>query len=302
MHCDQFEELLSEYMDGSLAQALKLNMDSHRGGCSACSRLVAEMQLIYTAMDTMPALDTPPWMHERIMARVEAEGTNPRKRSTWSNPWRWAGAFAAITAVIALAVIIPSADKSQVQMSLLSKQTDAVTNQKTELATNVEQFTSSGNPPGWVLRLTPKSEMQAEVRIITYDNNRPVESSYWTGQANGQPISLPIQAQSAPDQALYTEVIWSDQSRTSLWLPQQLLPDGHLARLQCADVDAGQALSTISATWGVKILLKGHLQPDVRLNLNARAASVDQVMSSMANKLGLKLLRPDAETFVLSQE
>ncbi|MHB1461415.1 MAG: zf-HC2 domain-containing protein [Armatimonadota bacterium] len=301
MHCDQFEELLSEYMDGSLAQALKLNMDSHRGGCSACSRLVSEMQLIYTAMDTMPALDTPPWMHERIMARVEAEGTNNRKRSWLSNPWQWVGAVAAITAVVTMAVIIPSADKSHVQMSLLSKPTDAVTNQQADLSISVEQATSSGNPLGWVVRLTPKSDMQAEVRIVTFDHNLPIESSYWKGLANGQPISLPAQASSSA-QALYAEVIWSDETRTSLWLPQQLLPDGHLARIQNADIGVGQALSTISAAWGVKILLKGHMQSDVRLNLNARAASVDQVMTSMAAMLGLKLSRPNTDTFVLSQE
>ncbi len=302
MHCDQFEELLSEYMDGSLAQALKLNMDSHRSGCSACSRLVAEMQLIYTAMDTMPALDTPPWMHERIMARVEAEGTNNRKRSWLSNPWQWVGAVAAVAAVVTMAVIIPSANKSQVQMSLLSKQTDAITNQQTDLSIVVEQATSGGNPLGWVLRLSPKSVMQAEVRIVTFDHSLPIESSYWKGLANGQPISLPAQASSTEAQALYAEVLWSDQTRTSIWLPQQLLPDGHLAKLQNADIGVGQALSTISATWGVKIVLKGHVQPDVHLNLNARAASVDQVMSSMADMLGLKLSRPAMDTFVLSQE
>lgn len=302
MQCDQFEELLSEYMDGSLAQALKSNMDAHRSGCSACSQLVSEMQLIYTAIDTMPALDTPPWMHERIMARVESEGIGHKKRSVWHNPWTWLGSTAAAAAIVMVALILPSAQQPQVQMSLLSRQADTVTNQQAQLSLSTELVMANGEAQGWVLRLTPQKPQQAEVFIVSSDGQTVSENSYWKGQANGQPISLPTQSLKNGKQAMYAQVNWSDNSTTSLWLPQQLLPDGHLARVSQTNVSMEQAFGTISGTWGVQIILKGHVQPNVRLTLNTRAASVDDVMASMANMLDLQLNRPNTDTFILSQK
>lgn len=302
MQCDQFSELLSEYMDGSLAQALKLNMDAHRGGCSACSQLVSEMQLIYTAIDTMPALETPPWMHERIMAHIDAEEAAHKKRTGWSNPWSWVGSVAAVAAVVMVALVIPSAKQPQVQMSLLSRQTDTVTNPQTELSLSTEQVFTNGVAQGWVLRLTPQTPQDAEVRIIAQNGPIVSVSSYWKGEANGQPISLPAQAAQTEKQALYAQVNWSNNTTTSMWLPEQIMPDGHLGRINLANTSMEQAIGTVSATWGVKILLKGQVQPHVRLNLSTRAASVDKVMASLAQLLGLQLTRPGTDTFVLSQK
>ena len=301
MHCDQFEELLSEYMDGSLPQALKRNMDAHRGGCPACTKLVSDMQLIYTAMENMPALDTPPWMHERIMARVEAESATQNKRSYWSNPWSWVGTVTAAAAVVALALIIPQTTQPTVQMSLLSRPAATVTNENKEMPVRAELATASGENAGWVLRLTPQKVGNAEVCIGTPNGQSSTDTVYWKGLANGQPIALPNQ-QTAMNQALYTQVKWYDNTTTSLWLPQQLLPDGHLAKVNLQNASMEHALSSISASWGVKIFLKGHVQPDVRLNLHTRAASVDQVMTSLANLLQLQVDRPSSDTYVLSQE
>lgn len=83
MDCAKVRELISEYVEGTLPAALEQAVRAHQQRCSACRADLQAMQAIWTRLDALPSLDSPPFFHENVMAAVhQAARTQP------GGPWQ----------------------------------------------------------------------------------------------------------------------------------------------------------------------------------------------------------------------
>ncbi len=66
---------LSEYIDGSLTDEEKLEMEAHLRTCSACSDAYRELQKTIENIKIAEEVEPPTWMTQNIMAKVRSEET-----------------------------------------------------------------------------------------------------------------------------------------------------------------------------------------------------------------------------------
>lgn len=88
MTCLRFEECISDYLENTLENDSRDNMDLHITVCTSCSELLADTRGLITATKTFPIYEVPVWLPSRIVANT------PRlARETWTDMlaglWRW---------------------------------------------------------------------------------------------------------------------------------------------------------------------------------------------------------------------
>src|SRR5947209_1672150 len=91
MQCQHAHELFSEYVAGHLDRALTVTIDNHLSQCAGCREDVAGLRRVWTNLNEMPAVELPPFFHENLMHRLDAELTSQettaaRRRALWD--WR----------------------------------------------------------------------------------------------------------------------------------------------------------------------------------------------------------------------
>jgi hypothetical protein len=111
MQCQHAQELYSDYVAGQLDRALVVTIDNHLSQCSSCREELVGFRRVWTNLDEMPAVDPPPFFHENLMQRINAELASQeeaadRRRAIWD--WRTlfrprAMAFAATLLIVVFA-------------------------------------------------------------------------------------------------------------------------------------------------------------------------------------------------------
>jgi anti-sigma factor RsiW len=91
MQCQHARELFSDYVGDQLDRPLMVSVDSHLQQCSSCREAVAGMRRLWTDLDQLPAVEPPPFFHENLMHRINAEldsqeANAANRRALWN--WR----------------------------------------------------------------------------------------------------------------------------------------------------------------------------------------------------------------------
>ncbi len=110
MQCKHAQELLSDYIAGSVAPALTVSLENHMAECAGCRHDLAGIRVVWEQMEAIPSVDPPMYFHENIMSRLDkqmAEDENTANaRSTkfdWKSLFRTRSlAFAAVVLIIML--------------------------------------------------------------------------------------------------------------------------------------------------------------------------------------------------------
>ena len=89
------DELLAEYVDGSLAADDRARVDAHLASCSVCTEEVAMAAEARTALTALPEVPAPFGIEQRILRGTQRE-------ARWASPFAWK---AARVAVVAAAVV-----------------------------------------------------------------------------------------------------------------------------------------------------------------------------------------------------
>jgi len=116
--CDRIDELLPDYLEGTLPAAARADVEAHAAHCPRCAALVADLNDVRVAAAALPALSPSRDLWAGISARIEApvirldaEQAGPAARpargrdgstGTWSR--RWLGAAAAALVAITAGV------------------------------------------------------------------------------------------------------------------------------------------------------------------------------------------------------
>jgi anti-sigma factor RsiW len=86
MNCAEFEILLADYIDGTLAPAQISAFNSHRESCAACALLAADAGSGVAFMERAAAVEPPPELIGRIL-HATGSGWELRKRGPGLRGW-----------------------------------------------------------------------------------------------------------------------------------------------------------------------------------------------------------------------
>jgi len=96
---EEYLALISARLDGALTPQEEQRLREHLAGCAQCRRTAAELEKLHRALMTLPPVEVPDGLADRIMAAVEQEKVIPLPVKK-NNPWRKWLATAAVLAVI----------------------------------------------------------------------------------------------------------------------------------------------------------------------------------------------------------
>ena len=73
MECREFAEKLSAYMEGIVSATEKVLMEEHLQACPGCKESLADLKRTIEYVQATPEAEPPPWLTQKVMARVRAE-------------------------------------------------------------------------------------------------------------------------------------------------------------------------------------------------------------------------------------
>ncbi|HZA26817.1 MAG TPA: zf-HC2 domain-containing protein [Actinomycetota bacterium] len=94
---DHPEELLAEYIDGSLAADDRARVEAHLASCSVCREDVAMAGEARTTLTALPEVPVPFGTEQRILQRT-------RRQARWESPFAWKAARVAVVAATVVGV------------------------------------------------------------------------------------------------------------------------------------------------------------------------------------------------------
>lgn len=102
------DELLAEYVDGSLQADARARVEAHLASCSVCSEEVAVAGEARTALTALPEVPVPFGTEQRVLRHVQ-------RGRRWSSPFAWkaAGLAAAAAAVVGVVVYLGNLPSSE---------------------------------------------------------------------------------------------------------------------------------------------------------------------------------------------
>jgi hypothetical protein len=81
MRCERAQELLSEYFEGTIQNALRVPLESHINACSSCREAVDDLRFVWRVLDDAPVVNPPAGFRASVLQRLEA------KRDTEESGW-----------------------------------------------------------------------------------------------------------------------------------------------------------------------------------------------------------------------
>jgi anti-sigma factor RsiW len=81
--CTEFEILLADYLDGTLAAAEKTAIEEHRDACSSCAELALDAAGALAFIERAATVDPPPAMVNRILFEVTSGASRNVIKPSW---------------------------------------------------------------------------------------------------------------------------------------------------------------------------------------------------------------------------
>jgi len=83
MTCNEFEILLADYLDGTLAAGEKAAIEEHRKGCASCAELAIDAAGAMAFIERAATVDPPPAMVNRILFEVTSGASRTVIKPSW---------------------------------------------------------------------------------------------------------------------------------------------------------------------------------------------------------------------------
>jgi hypothetical protein len=98
------EDLLAEYVDGTLSDHERAVVDAHLASCTTCREEVELAGGVVTMLSTLPEEPVPLGLTAPVVA--EARRASDHRRQPASDRWQWAFGLAAAACLVLLAVVV----------------------------------------------------------------------------------------------------------------------------------------------------------------------------------------------------
>ena len=83
MTCNEFEILLADYLDGTLAAEEKAAVEEHRNACASCAELAIDAAGAMAFIERAATVDPPPAMVNRILFEVTSGASRSVIKPSW---------------------------------------------------------------------------------------------------------------------------------------------------------------------------------------------------------------------------
>lgn len=293
MRCEQFRELISAYIEQSLAPPLAAKMEQHAAGCEACRSELTDVRMLWQAMAEARQVEPPTFLHARIMKEVLANAPVAPAPRWWELAWRprFAFAAAAVLLVIAIALWSRNAQTNAIALSVISSGNNPVNPIKTTvLPTRFEPFRTESGDLYWMLKMNAASPTAVEITAG--------ERFAWSGVvAQETPVVLPAVPHPS---ALAVRVAWDGSNVLRAWLPAELNQGEHKPVLVLRQTGVEETLARIAQAYSAPLVLVGEADPLTRVNLESAGVALDEMLQELAKKLNLEVARAEDGTIVLT--
>lgn len=81
--CNEFEVLLADYMDGTLATEQKAAIEEHRNGCASCAELALDASGAMAFIERAASVEAPPALVNRILLEVKGGESRNVVKLSW---------------------------------------------------------------------------------------------------------------------------------------------------------------------------------------------------------------------------
>lgn len=249
MRCEQVKNLLNEYAEGAVSEALRERVQAHLNACTDCKREYQFSQSIWRGLSAMPEVTPPADLHARIMTHVRAN-TRVREAQQRVALWRWAGAAAVAAGLFLMGFIVAQSDGVQAAFGFggTLKQVQE-TPQPVQAGVFVQYREVEQGVRLPVLEARMNREANAELRYAPDAQAEP--TLVWQGTLQpGKTVEIPLQALlKASDKRVLT-LWWRVESQQRVLFVPAGYPPAKLAtiRLQAKLSDALHQLASAYQT------------------------------------------------------
>ena len=73
MECNDIQEKLSAYIEGTISSEEKALIDEHLKACQKCNESLADLKKTLEYVQNLEEIEPPPWLTQKVMARVRSE-------------------------------------------------------------------------------------------------------------------------------------------------------------------------------------------------------------------------------------
>ncbi|MGC8784773.1 MAG: zf-HC2 domain-containing protein [Armatimonadota bacterium] len=293
MRCEQFRELISAYIERSIASPLAAKMDEHAAGCASCRAELEDVQRLWQMMAEAKRVEPPASLHSRIMQEVYASVPTTPALRWWDLAWRprFVFAAAAVLAVLAIVMWSHNAQTNAIALSVVSNGGSPVSPVATSiLPTRFEPFLTDGGDLRWMLKM--KASRSTEVEVVAG------VQTVWRGSvAQETTTMLPAVPRGT---VLDVRVVWDGSNALRAWLPAEISQEQRKPVLVLKQRSIEETLAHIARAYGVPLVLVGETDPLTRVNLESTGVALDEMLTRLAEKLGLQISRAEDGTTVLT--
>ncbi|MCS6949608.1 MAG: zf-HC2 domain-containing protein [Armatimonadota bacterium] len=294
MRCEQFRELISAYIERSIAPPLAKKMEEHAAGCTSCRAELEGVQQLWQMMAEARRVEPPASLHARILQEVhERVPAAPRVR-WWELAWRPRFAFAAAAALAVLALVLWSRQTptDAIVLSVVSGSVTPVSRVQIDaLPVRFERFLTEGGSLRWVLKfhLSPQP-VNARVKVGG--------QTLWSGTVHQQTsVVLPA---TPSGQVQEVSVTWGEQGTLKAWLPAEVAQEPTQPVLLLKQRSIEQTVAHLAQAYGVPLVLVGEADPLTRVDLESMGVALDRLLAELAEQLNLQVSRAEDGTIVLT--
>jgi len=293
MRCEQFRELISAYIERSIAPPLAAKMEEHAARCPSCRAELEDVRMLWRVMAQVQPVKAPDSLHARIMQEVYARVPATPSLRWWELAWRprFAFAAAAVLAILALVLWSQNVQTDAIALSVVSSGGSPVTPVKTRiLPVRFEPFRAEQGDLRWMLKLNAPQPTVVEVASGG--------QTVWRGLvARETPVVLPM---SSGVSVLEVRVTWDNGSVLRAWLPAELSSQDSKPVLVVKEKAVEETLSRIAGAYSVPLVLMGEADPLTRVSLRSTGVALDELLEKVAAELKLEISRAEDGTTVLT--
>lgn len=251
MRCEQVKNLLNEYIEGSVSEALRERIQAHLDACAGCRREYRFLQSMWQGLSSMPEVVPPVGLHERIMTHVRA---NVRTREAQQHVafWRWAGAAAVAAGLFLMGFFVANSDGVQAAFGFGgAKKSVAESPRPVQAGIFIEYREAKDGSRLPVLEARMNREATAELHYVAGAESSATPALIWQGTLlPGKTLEIPLQALLQHSNERVLTLWWSVEGRKRVLFVPAGYPPARIAsvRLQAKLGDALRHLASVYQT------------------------------------------------------
>lgn len=300
MNCEQWRELASEYVEGTLTGSRRNEADAHVAACVSCRQDAAALRGIAGALRAWPEEETPLFFADNVMARIERESRQergwrallPRLSRVGVGTVVAGGALAAL----AMTLFLPHQNQKASQAGVLpgaAANPAPVVGAAPKLSVRWTQRADAADPTLDVA-LTLENAEKGTARCELPGDSTPYRFTFTGGVP--QTLKIPLAA-ARGEKTLAVKVVWNADTASHeryliLPVPQTDAAPAPKQSFGVRDLPLPDAARELSARYGQPVILDD-VPVDSRVALHAAEETAEQVLRRQVEPLGLTVKTVD---------